>query len=372
MVYNHFLAHKKEKWEKEKIGVSYLACSRQLTGLKNELSWLKEVSSVALQQTLRHLDKAFSNFFKKKARYPRFKKKYDAQKAMYMKTSFTYKNGQIYLAKCKEPLPIRWSRVFQGKPTSITITKESSGRYFISILVKEEVKPLPFKPQAIGLDLGLSVFATDHQGKEILNPKFLEKDFKRLRRKSQALSRKKKGSQNRRKARQVVAQLHSHIRNKRNDFLHKLSSQLISENQVIATEDLGVKNMQKDPRYARSISSVGWGSFLKFLKYKCSWYGKEFVQIGRFFPSSKQCFSCNHIYKELKRDEREWECPCCKDFHNRDHNAARNILLEGLRVVLEKLVPWDTRDLSLWSLCKTIQENLKGNGQRIRNLTCEG
>ena len=369
-VFNHFLFLKKEKWEKEKKALKYNECAALLVQLKSELVWLKEVSSVALQQSLRNLEKAFTNFFQKRTKYPRFKKKQDAQKATFMKNSFCYRDGEIYLAKHKMPLNIRWSRRFHGEPTSITITKEASGRYYISILVKEEIQAKTFVPKAVGIDLGLSSFSTDHEGNTIPPSKFLRRQLDSLRKKSRALSKKIKGSNNRNKARKKLAILHSHIRNQREDFTHKLSSKLVNENQVIAVEDLCVKKLQQE-EYSASVSDVGWSKFVNYLKYKCSWYGKEFVQVDRYFPSSKKCSCCDHVLESLSIEVRKWQCPACNASHKRDTNAARNILAEAVKLLLERY-RGTHGTLSLWSLCKTIQETLKGDGLRSRNLACEG
>ena len=346
-VYNHFLELKGSMWRKEKKALTYGDSSRVLTSLKDEYPWLREVSSVTIQQTLRHLDRAFSNFFSYKAQYPSFKKRHYQQSASYTKSAFTYKNGKIKLAKQKKSLKIRWSRSFHGEPTSLTVTKDSSGRYYISIIVKEEVQPLPFTKNESGFDLGITNTVIDDEGNQISNPNFLKKEIKILRRRQKSISRKRKGSKNRQKQRIKVARLHSRIRDKRHDFLHKLSSQIVNENQVIAVESLQVKNMIKNKHLSRAIADVSWGTFLRFLEYKCHWYGKEFIQIDQFFPSSKRCSHCGHTLLELPLSIRQWECPDCNTLHDRDTNAAKNILKEGLRLLGETIekVPWGARDL---------------------------
>lgn len=344
-VYNHFLEFKTQSWGDRKKSISYYQSSSLLTALKRENTWLCDVSSVTLQQSLRHLDRAFSNFFDKRARYPSFKSRYDRQCVAYTKAAFTFRGGEIKLAKQKEPLKIRWSRRFKGKPSSLTIKRDHSGRYFVSIIVKEEVEELPFVGSEVGLDLGLTNTVTDDKGNEILNPKFLNRELKRLRRKQRSLSKKIKGSENRKRARRELAKLHARIRDKRHDFLHKLSWQIVNENQVIAVEDLGVKAMQKNRCLSRGIGDASWGTFVRFLEYKCAWYGREFVKVDRFFPSSKRCSNCGYILERLELGDRRWECPDCGVLHNRDQNAGRNILLEGKRLLGKMKVPWGSRDL---------------------------
>ncbi|NGX63440.1 MAG: hypothetical protein KR126chlam6_00852, partial [Candidatus Anoxychlamydiales bacterium] len=241
MVYNYFLDLKSKAYKEEKKSINYNDTSKFLTFLKTKYPWLQEISSVCLQQSLRHLDRAFSSFFKKKSKYPNFKKKRNKQSSKYMKTSFIYKDGEITLAKMEKPLNIRWSRKFQKEPTSLTITKETDDTYYISIIVKEEIESLEFKKKKIGIDLGIIATLSDSNGNNIKNPKLLNKALKKLRLRQKNLSRKLKKSQNRIKARKKLSKLHVYIKNKRLDFLHKLSWQLVNENQVIAAERLNIK-----------------------------------------------------------------------------------------------------------------------------------
>lgn len=330
--YNYFLALKTSSWKEEKKSLYYHECSSLLRELKNRHPWLKEVSSVSLQQSLRHLDKAFENFFAKKAKYPKFKKKAYQQRASYMRNSFTYKNGEIQLAKQKEPLNIRWSRRFGGEPTSLTITKESSGKFYISIHVKEEVHPLDFKKGGIGIDLGLTNIITDSNGRVVCNPHLFSQREKVRKRRQQAFSRKQKGSNNFSKARKALAIAHEKVRDQRQDFLHKLSSQLAHENQIIAVETLLVKNMIKNRHLSKSISDIGWATLIRFLEYKCGWYGKELLKVDSFFPSSQLCSHCGYRKEDLVLSTRNWKCPECHQTHDRDKNAAKNILARGLQI----------------------------------------
>lgn len=250
----------------------------------------------------------------------------------------------IKLAKDQKPLNIKWSRKFSGQPTSLTLSQDASGRYFVSFVVKEEIKPLPIKKKVVGIDIGLKCFIKNNQGEAVIPPQFLKKEQKRLKRKQKQLAHKQKGSENRKKARISLARLHGKIRDKRNDFLHKLSWQLINENQVIATETLEVKKMQKNRRLAQGISDGGWSTFLRYLEYKSAWYGRDYIQVSPYFPSSKTCSNCGHIEEEMPLSQRMWCCPSCNLEHDRDTNAARNILQEGERL-LREIVPRGSRDL---------------------------
>ena len=332
-VYNYFLNAKQKHYEEHRKALSYGECSKQLAQLKKETLFFEEVSSVPIQQSLRHLENAFQRFYTKKARFPKFKKRHYQQSATFMKNAFTFKNGELFIAKFDQPLKIRWSRKFTGEPTSITISKDSQGRYYISFLVEEFVKPLPAISKTVGIDLGLTNSITTSEGKKEQPILFLRAQLKRLKRKQQALSRKKKSSSNRSKARKVIGKLSGKIRDQRVDYLHKKSRALVNENQVICAESLNVKGMMKDKKYAQRIGDTGWGTLLGFIKYKSEWYGRRFVQIDRFFPSTKQCSHCKKINETLTLADRTWTCPICHIEHDRDVAAAINIEEEGLRQI---------------------------------------
>ena len=350
-VYNHFLNKKSTKWKEEKKSISYSQMSKELTELKAHPDhlWLKDISSVPLQQILRHLDKAFASFFKKRGRYPKFKSKRSDQSCTFMKTAFRYKDGSIFLAKCNDPLKIVFSRKLPVGciPSSVTVSLNASGQYHISILVEEEIAPLSFNMKEVGIDLGLTSHLTLNSGMKIAPHRSLKQKLKRLKRLQKSFFRKKKGSNNRNKARQTVAKLHLKVKNARHDHLHKLSTKIVHENQVIAVEDLSVKKMLKDKRLSRQISDASWGVFLQLLEYKAKWFGRMFVQVGKYFPSTKQCSSCGTKNENLHLGIRSWECATCKVVHDRDVNAAINILQEGKRLLAEKFstVPRGSRDL---------------------------
>ena len=332
-VYNHFLAAKQKHYAEHKKTLSYGECSKQLAELKEIELFLKEVSSVPLQQALRHLEDGFQRFYKRQARFPKFKKRHYQQSATFMKNAFTFKNGELFIAKFDQILNIRWSRKFEGQPTSITISKDSQGRYYISFLVEEFIKPLPAITKTVGIDLGLTHCITTSEGKKEQPALFLKRQLKRLKRKQQALSRKKKGSSNRNKAREAIGKLSAKIRDRRIDYLHKKSTALVNENQVICAESLDVKRMMQNKNLARGIADAGWGTLLQFLKYKSEWYGRQFVQIDQFFPSSKQCSHCKKINEALSLSDRIWTCSGCNTLHDRDVTAAVNIEKEGLRQI---------------------------------------
>jgi putative transposase len=308
-----------------------------LTGWKQEeeLDFLNEVSCVPLQQGLRHLQTAFTNFFAGRAKYPNFKKKHNGGSAEFTKSAFKWKNKQVFLAKCTEPLPIRWSRqIPEGSaPSTITVKLTASGRWYVSLLVDDRtIKPLSKLDKKIGLDLGVTSLIATSDGNKIANPKHFKRLRQKLRRVQKALSRKQKGSNNRQKARLKVARVYAQITDARGDFLQKLTTQLVRENQTIVIEDLAVQNMVKNHKLANAISDASWGELTKQLAYKCQWYGRELVKIDRWFPSSKRCANCGHIVNKMPLKVREWKCPKCGTNHDRDLNAANNILAAGLAV----------------------------------------
>lgn len=333
-VYNRMLFYRQQAYYQHHEKLSYVDTAFLLTNLKNqdEYQWLNEVSSVPLQQSLRHLQTAYQNFFAGRAKYPTFKKKQSRQSATYASSAFTWRDGKLKLAKHSEPLNIRWSREFSGNPSTVTVSKDAAGRYFVSILVEEDIRPLPVSKGMVGIDLGLTHFAITSDGVKVDSPKYFKKHEQRLALLQRRLSRKAKGSKNREKAKRKVAKLHAKIADSRRDFHHKLSTQLIRENQFIAVETLTVKNMVKHPTLAKAISDSGWSQFLSFLSYKAEWYGRTLAGIDRWYPSSKRCSCCGHTVSSMPLEVREWRCPSCNETHDRDVNAARNILAVGLTV----------------------------------------
>jgi putative transposase len=335
-VYNYALHRRKRAYFDHNVKLSTKDLSAAITALKKEegTAWLKEVSSVPLQQALRHLDTAYTNFFEGRAEYPTFKKKHHAQSATYTDNAFTLNGDKLTLAKQKEPLPIVWSRPLPegAQPSSVTVSKDKSGRYFVSILVEEGIGTLPLIDKAVGIDLGLKSFLITSDGETLPNPKYYARDEKKLAKAQRKQAKKKKGSKNGDKARKKVAKLHARIADTRRDFQQKTSTKLIRENQVICLETLNVKGMLQNHCLAKAISDVGWGEFTRQLEYKAKWYGRTIIKIDRWYPSSKTCSDCGHVLDTLTLDVREWVCPCCGTWHDRDINAAHNILAAGLAV----------------------------------------
>jgi putative transposase len=337
LVYNKALHERTQAWYERQERVGYSETSSLLTQWKKEedLDFLNEVSCVPLQQGLRHLQTAFTNFFAGRTAYPNFKKKRNGGSAEFTKSAFKFRDKEIYLAKCSEPLPIRWSRqIPKGcEPSTVTVSLHPSGRWHISIRFDDPtIKPLPVNENAIGIDLGITSLIADSKGEKITNPKHFKKHRKRLKKAQKNLARKQKGSKNREKARIKVAKIHLEISDARKDFLHKLTTRLVRENQVIAVESLAVKNMVKNHKLALAISDSGWSELIRQLDYKCRWYGRKLVEIDRWFPSSKRCNSCGHIVEKMPLNIREWQCPNCGTNHDRDINASKNILAAGLAV----------------------------------------
>jgi putative transposase len=335
LVYNRALAVRTEAWYKDQKRVGYAETSSMLTeGQKTEeLDFLSEVSCVPLQQCLRHLQTAYTNFFDGRAKYPSFKKKRNGGSAEFTKSAFKFRDGQVYLAKCAQALPIRWSRTLPdgATPSTITVKLSPSGRWSVSLLVDIEIEALPSCDSQVGIDLGITSLLALSTGEKIANPKGFKAKYRKLRRAQKALSRKQKGSNNRHKARLKVAKVHQEIADARIDNLHKLTTRLVRENQTIAVENLAVKNMIKNRKLAASISDASWGELVRQLEYKCDWYGRTLVKIDRWFPSSKRCGNCGHIVENLPLNVREWNCPNCGTYHDRDIRA-KNILAAGLAV----------------------------------------
>jgi putative transposase len=335
-VYNWALRERTNAYYQHGERLSYEGTAQRLTQLKQQEDhqWLNEVSSVPLQQSLRHLDRGFRNFFEGRAGYPVFKKKHGYQAATYMATAFKWDGKTLTLAKMEQPLQIVWSRSLPdgSKPSSVTVSKDTAGRYFVSLLVEEDIQPLQVTPKMVGLDLGLKSIVITSDGHTSGNPKFFAKDEKKLVRAQRKLSKKKKGSKNRAKARNKVAKIHARIADRGRDYQQKLSTAIIRENQVVCVESLQVKNMVQNHCLAKAISDVGWGEFVRQLEYKARWYGRTLVKIDKFYPSSKRCHDCGHILDSLSLDVRYWVCPECGVAHDRDLNAARNILAAGLAV----------------------------------------
>lgn len=335
-VYNYMLGKRIEAYQRDKTKIGWVELAKMLTELKKEdgKEWLSEVSNECLQQSIRNMDSAFVKFFREKAGFPNFKAKH------YSRQSYKAINSvSVDLDNNKVRLPkIGWVKFFQnrkfdGKVCSVTVSKTPTGKYFISVLV-DDGKEIPVKPAvrydtSIGIDVGIKDFAVCSNGDVYANPKYLEKSEARLKVLQRRFSKTKKGSNRRERARKILARQYEKVSNQRNNFLHQVTSKIVRENQTIIIEDLNVKGMLKNHRLAKSISSVSWSEFFRQLEYKCEWYGRNLIRIGRFEASSKTCI-CGYVNSELKLSDREWVCPKCGRHNDRDILASVNIKRFGL------------------------------------------
>jgi putative transposase len=334
-VYNSILRWRTDAYDERKEKIGYLQANARLTALKKEPEyvWLNEVSCVPLQQSLRHQQTAFANFFAGRAAYPVFKSKRHKQSAEFTASAFRYRDGKLYMAKSTSPLDVCWSRELPSAPSTVTLSRDTAGRYFVSCLCEFEPVSMPITANTVGIDVGLKdVFVTD-TGFKTGNPRHTAKYAKRLALQQRGLSKKVKGSKNRTKARLKVARLHAKIADCRMDNLHKLSRKLINENQVVCVESLKVKNMIRNPKLSKAIADAGWSEFVRQLQYKGEWAGRSVVAIDPYFPSSKRCSCCGFTMNKMSLDVRQWVCPECGESHDRDINAARNIKAAGLAVL---------------------------------------
>lgn len=331
-IYNYGLEKKIKAYQESKKGISRFEISKDLPELKKqqETSWLKEVNALSLQASLADLDNAFTKFFKEKTGFPKFKSKKVGNQSfrIVQNTKVDFDNNKVSIPKLKSGIKCLFHRKFYGEIKASTISKTPSGKYFISILVKlndDNPNKVPIdENQAIGIDLGIKTFATLSDGTEIHNPKNLKKSMPRLIRLQRAISRKQKGSNNRKKSVKLFAIQHEKVSNRRNDFLHKTSKFLIDRYNTICLETLSAKNMMQNHKLALLLLDIAIGNFNSYIDYKAEWYGKNVIRIGRFEPSSKMC-ECGNIYRDLKLSDRVWKCPSCGRINQRDLLAANNI-----------------------------------------------
>jgi putative transposase len=339
VVWNRTLDTRHSLWHLEGKGMSYAESDRALTAMKtdSELAFLSEVSSVPLQQALRHQHRAFQAFFAGRTRYPRFKSRRSRQSAHYTRSAFTMRGGELRLAKMAVPVRFVWSwpdvDVTTLDPAMIIVSREPDGHWYVTFTVDADApEPLQETGRVVGVDLGVTDFAVTSGGERIANPRHLERKARSLARYQRRLARCQERSANRAKAAAKVARAHRKVRNARRDFLHRASTSLVRKADLIVIEDLAVSNMIRNRHLARAISGCGWGEFRRQLEYKCERYGRHLVVVDRWYPSSKTCSACGHLLADLSLSTRNWRCPSCGTRHDRDINAAKNILAAGLAV----------------------------------------
>ena len=338
-VYNQTLAYRKETYENEKKSISKTDCNNYCNReLKKDYEWLKEVDKFALTNAIYNMDTAYQKFFREHAGYPKFKRKHDSHKSY--TTNYTngniavdFERGKVKLPKLKE-VKAKLHREFRGKIKSATVSKTPSGKYYVSILVEGDHEVLPHTKQNIGLDLGIKDLCITSDGKKYKNSKIIKKYEWKLAKLQRQLAHKKKGSNNYCKKKKQIALCHEKIRNTRKDYLHKVSHEIISENQVIVSENLQIKNMVKNHHLAKAISDASWYELTRQLEYKAKWNGRKYIKIDTFYASSQLCSVCGYQNLDIKDlSVRTWICPKCGAEHDRDINAAKNILAEGLRQI---------------------------------------
>lgn len=336
-VYNYFLNERKQQYQADKKSDTYYAQAATLTKIKKqeETNWLKEVNSQSLQFVLRSLDTAYLNFFRGNAQFPKFKSRRN-------KNSFTVPqfgridDGKLIIPKFKDGIKIKMHRELKGKIGKVTITRTPTGKYFVSIFTEQEIEQLTKTDKQVGIDLGIKDFAITSENRKFKNNRYTKKYARKLKKAQQHLSRKQKDSNGFEKQKLKVAKIHEKIANSRLDTLHKVSKELVESYDLISIEDLNVKGMIKNHKLSKHIADASWGNFVTLLQYKCDWYGKELIKVNRFYPSSKTCNVCGCINQDLNLSIREW---ICSNGHklDRDHNAAKNILKEGLKIYGQEL-----------------------------------
>lgn len=366
-LWNHALEMRGKAYKRRKESVSGIDISRRLTKLKKlpKFEWLNKIPATCLTQCLRDQDQAFANFFRRVKSgetpgYPRFRSRHDhAVSIRFQDVSETkWARGVMILPKLgsmnlAEDLPA------VACPDMVTLKRESDGRYYVSFAASVEVKPLPATTGTVGVDLGLTHLAILSTGEKIENPRRLANRLRYIRQQQRCLARRQKGSKRRERQRLRVARAHSTVANQRSYAMRQLTTKLVRENQIICIEDLNVKGMIQHPRLARHIADASFGEFSRQLTYKCAWYGRTLVTADRWYPSSKTCSCCGHVLDELRLDVREWTCPKCGTVHDRDLNAAKNVLVEGLR----RLDPGEPGDLRREAAIVNAADELR-TGQR--------
>lgn len=357
VAYNDALRLKEEQYKDGK-KLQYKDLSAALTVSKKtkERAYLKEASCVPLQQALRHLDTAYQNFFQKRSGHPRYKRKHARQSAEYTASAFKFRAGQLSIAKIGR-LDVRWSYQLESIPTTVTVAKDASGRYFVTLTLEETKEQLPKTGKAVGIDLGVNTLAVMSDSSTVENPRWSNIHKEKLAKLQHILSRRVNGSGRYKRLRTKVASLHAHMADARKDFLNKLTTNIVRKYDIIAIEDLNVRGLLKCHTTARAISDIGMFAFRQMLTYKCDWYGKELRLANRWAPTSKTCNTCGVKYAGLKRGDRTWTCQHCGTTHDRDLNAAKNILAVGQTVTARGACMKPKRGLSLRrSGCRSVNQ----------------
>lgn len=334
-VFNHYLNKRKETYlGEDKKSLNYYDNANDLTQLKKDenYNWLKEINSQSLQSGLRNLDTAYNKFFRKQTKFPRFKSKYDRQ-SFKIPQSVSVEKNQLLIPKFKSGIKINLHREIEGKIIFATISKSTTSKYYVSITCEVNHTPFDKTNSKVGVDTGIKDLAILSDGTTYENIKTLKNNLKKLKYNQRQLSKKTKGSSSRNKQKQKLAIVHEKITNVRKDYLHKVSTEIVKNHDIISVEDLAVKNIMKNHKLAQSMSDVSLGSFYTMLEYKSKWNDKTIIKIDRFFPSSKMCSNCGWINQDLTLNIREWTCPSCGEKHDRDFNASKNILNQGLKIL---------------------------------------
>ena len=385
VVYNSCLAYRRDKYEKEGISITSLQAINYIVELKKDREWLKEVHSKVLQQSVMDMNSSYKNFFEGRSGFPKFKSKKDyEQKCRFPKDAFIgIRGNRIDLIKSLKDIHFkcsvkdeRYLNKNQDKVHSLTLTRNKVGQYYLSVLVDKQIEPKQSVNSVVGIDLGIKDFVITSEGQVFENLHFKKSETNKLKRLQRQLSRKQPNSNNREKVRIKLAKLNQKIRNKKLHYLHQVSNQLVSENQIICMEDLNVKGMMKNHNLAESIQEMNFGEFKNLLTYKCLQYGRQLVFIDKFYPSSKTCHCCGYVNKSLKLSDRQWICPECNSVIDRDLNAAMNIKDEGLRKIIgwssPKFTPADCptmddkREISLKSSGRMKQEKNGSHKEYIK------
>ena len=336
-VWNYFLSERKRSYLEDKKSLTFYDNSKALTLLKQseKYSWLKEVSSISLQASLQDLDTAYGRFFQKKSKFPKFKSEKNPKQSFRCRQSVSIKDNKLCFPKFQTGVKLKQNQVFSGSIRFVTISKTATGKYFASMTCIVEHQPMNFlaRKQRIGVDLGIKTLMTCSNGQKVPNSKEYKAAEKNLAYEQRQLSKKQKGSNARNKQRKKVALVHEKISCKRKDYIHKATAKLVQQSIIIVVENLNVKGMVKNRNLAKHISDANWSTIIDQLRYKSEWNDRVFVQVDRFFPSSKTCSKCFFIKQSLSLNEREWSCPSCGATHDRDVNASKNILKQGLKIL---------------------------------------